>query len=197
MLSLRLRRPSPALVIACIALFVALSGTGYAVVNLPRNSVGPKQLKKNAVTSPKVKNNALTGADVNEGTLGQVPSAASAANADTVDGLDSAAFARSEGLMLVSVPWQTWEIGLGDTTALSAENHSGCTRFYTSGAALNQSITATPVIPLALHGKRTRVLGAEICYAATSIGDVVILDIVGLQVRRGIDSATAFDLYAG
>jgi hypothetical protein len=73
--------PSPAMIVACLALAVALAGTSYAAGRLPANSVGTKQLKKNAVTSAKVKNDALTGADVKEGTLGQVPSAATAANA--------------------------------------------------------------------------------------------------------------------
>jgi hypothetical protein len=59
-------RPSPAMVVACLALAVALTGTSYAASRLPANSVGTKQLKKNAVTSTKVKNNALTGADVKE-----------------------------------------------------------------------------------------------------------------------------------
>ena len=48
-------RPSPAMVVACAALFVALSGVGYTAIVLPANSVGTKHLKKNAVTSPKVK----------------------------------------------------------------------------------------------------------------------------------------------
>ena len=74
-------RPSPAMVVACIALAVALGGTSYAAVRLPANSVGAKQLKRNAVTSPKVKNGAITGADVNEATLARVPSAANAASA--------------------------------------------------------------------------------------------------------------------
>lgn len=52
-------RPSPAMVVACIALFVAAGGTSYAAVKLPKNSVGSTQLKSNAVTSAKVKNGAL------------------------------------------------------------------------------------------------------------------------------------------
>ncbi len=48
------RRPSPALVISLIALFIALGGTGYAAVALPKNSVGALQLKSGAVTPPKV-----------------------------------------------------------------------------------------------------------------------------------------------
>jgi hypothetical protein len=76
-------RPSPAMVVACIALAVALGGTSYAAIKLPANSVGTKQLKKNAVTSRKVKDNAIRGADVNESSLAQVPSAANAATAAT------------------------------------------------------------------------------------------------------------------
>ncbi len=81
-------RPSPAMVVACLALGLALGGTSYAAVKLPKNSVGAKQLKKNAVTSPKikanavtgakVKSNAITGADVNESSLGKVPAAVAA-----------------------------------------------------------------------------------------------------------------------
>jgi hypothetical protein len=63
-------RPSPATVIACIALIVALGGTGYAAVTLPANSVGTAQLKKNAVTSLKVKNGSLLSADFK---AGQIP----------------------------------------------------------------------------------------------------------------------------
>jgi hypothetical protein len=73
MKNLKRLRPSPAMVVACLALSVALGGTGYAAIKLPKNSVGAKQLKVDAVTSPKVKSNAITGADVNEATLGTVP----------------------------------------------------------------------------------------------------------------------------
>jgi hypothetical protein len=50
-------------VIAVIALFVALGGTGYAAIKLPKNSVGAKQIRKNAVRSAKVKNRTLRRAD--------------------------------------------------------------------------------------------------------------------------------------
>ena|SRR5437016_8279849 len=52
-------RPSPALVISLIALFVALGGTGYAAIVLPKNSVGTKQLKNGAVTAAKISSSAL------------------------------------------------------------------------------------------------------------------------------------------
>ena len=68
-------------VMATVAVFVALGGSSYAALSLPKKSVGTKQLKRNAVTSSKVRNGAITGADVNESSFGQVPSAATAANA--------------------------------------------------------------------------------------------------------------------
>jgi hypothetical protein len=54
-----MRRPSPAFVVACVALFAALSGTGYAATKLAPNSVGAPQLQRNAVVSSKIKDGAL------------------------------------------------------------------------------------------------------------------------------------------
>src|SRR5204863_5881647 len=69
MARIRFHRPSPALVVALLALFVALGGTGYAALKLPKNSVGTKQLKKNAVNSSKVKNRSLVADDFKAGQL--------------------------------------------------------------------------------------------------------------------------------
>jgi hypothetical protein len=64
------RRLSPAMVVACVALLVALGGTSVAAVTaIPRNSVGTPQLKKNAVVSAKVKNGSLRAADFAAGQL--------------------------------------------------------------------------------------------------------------------------------
>lgn len=88
---MRMRRPSPALVVSGIALGVALGGTSYAVTRLPADSVGTKQLKAKAVTRAKISDRAvtgakvardgLTGADIAEGSLGTVPAARRAADA--------------------------------------------------------------------------------------------------------------------
>lgn len=87
-----IRRPSPAMVVALAALFISLGGTSYAALKLPRNSVGPLQLKNGAVTRPKiarnavdaskVRANALTGRVINEATLASVPSAEAAGTAE-------------------------------------------------------------------------------------------------------------------
>ena len=67
-------RPSPAMVVACIALTVALGGTSVAAIQaLPKNSVGTKQLKKNAVVSAKVKNRSLLAVDFKAGQLPRGP----------------------------------------------------------------------------------------------------------------------------
>jgi hypothetical protein len=59
MRELFVRRPSPALVISLVALFVALGGTGYAALKLPKNSVGSSQIKTGAVRSSEVKDRSL------------------------------------------------------------------------------------------------------------------------------------------
>jgi hypothetical protein len=63
------RRPSAALVVATLALFVALGGTTYAAVGLAPGSVGTRQLRNGAVTAAKVKPGALDTADFKAGTL--------------------------------------------------------------------------------------------------------------------------------
>jgi hypothetical protein len=95
-------------VMSTLAVFLAIGGGTFAVAALKKNSVGPKQIEKNAVRASEIKANAarasevatdavgnselgdnsvggaeaidnsLTGADVDEGSLGEVPLAASA-----------------------------------------------------------------------------------------------------------------------
>ena len=80
---LRDHRPSPAMVVASIALLVALGGTSIAAVgNVPLFSVGTPQLKANAVISAKVKNRALLAVDFKQG---QLPRGAKGAKGDKGD----------------------------------------------------------------------------------------------------------------
>jgi hypothetical protein len=84
----RTRVPSPAMVVALIALVFGMVGTGVAALKLPKNSVSSKQLKKNSVTGAKIKKDAVTGAkvkkqsltgeDIDLAKLGTVPSAQTA-----------------------------------------------------------------------------------------------------------------------
>ena len=90
-----MRFPTYSEAVATLALFVALGGTSYAVTSLPANSVGTSQLKSASVTAAKlhahavgaadVASDSLTGKQINEATLGEVPSAKTAGTAKTAD----------------------------------------------------------------------------------------------------------------
>ena len=90
-------RPSPAMVVAFVALIAALSGSAIALPgknkvdknDIKKNAVGAKQIKKNAVAGSEARNNSLTGADINEATLGQVPSAGTAGSAASAGSANS------------------------------------------------------------------------------------------------------------
>jgi hypothetical protein len=66
-------RPSPAMVVAFIALLLALGSGAYAQLQIPRNSVGTAQLRTNAVTSVKVKPRSLLRSDFRAGQLPRGP----------------------------------------------------------------------------------------------------------------------------
>jgi hypothetical protein len=106
----RFKAPSPAMIVACIALAVSLSGAGYAAIVLPKNSVGTKHLRADAVRSGKIANNQVTGADVNEATLAEVPAAvtaktaASAGDADMLGGREASEFVAGGGRRFIRQP---------------------------------------------------------------------------------------------
>lgn len=111
------RRPSPALVIALIALFVAMGGTGYAALrvtgaSVKNGSLTGADIRTNSVTGTDVKdikaadvrNYSLTGKDIARDSLGQVPikeerldaskfgKVRLAGNAEQLGGVDAKAF---------------------------------------------------------------------------------------------------------
>lgn len=74
-------RPSPAMLVASVALLLAMGGTGVAASGLSVASVGSAQLRTGAVTNAKIAADAVTSAKVKNGSLsradfaaGQVPS---------------------------------------------------------------------------------------------------------------------------
>ena len=120
MKSILSRRPSPALVISCIALFLSLGGVSYGVATgfidsreIKNNQVRSKDLRNNSIRTFDIRNNevrgfdirnssvqgrdvalnTLTGADVSEQDLEKVPSAATADTAASVGGVTPKAFA--------------------------------------------------------------------------------------------------------
>ncbi|MDX6604783.1 MAG: hypothetical protein QOF23_1292 [Solirubrobacterales bacterium] len=101
---------SPALVVACIALFAALGGTVYAakkidgrsikVKSLPGNRLAPgsvpgNRLKPGAIPGNRLAPASITGNQIDAATLGQVPSAVHADNADSARDAETALHAVS------------------------------------------------------------------------------------------------------
>ena len=62
---MKLRRPSPALVISCIALVAATAGTAYAATRITSS----KQIKNNIILSADIKNGSIQGRDIRKGTI--------------------------------------------------------------------------------------------------------------------------------
>jgi hypothetical protein len=76
MKTLKERRPSPAMVVAVIALVVALAGTAYAA-----QTINGGAIEKQTIGAGKLKQKTLTGYQINVNKLGVVPSAKSAIRA--------------------------------------------------------------------------------------------------------------------
>jgi len=115
------RRPSPALIVASIALFVSLSGVSYGVatgfidsreiknnevrsVDLRNNQIRTRDLRNNEIRGIDIRNstlqsrdvaiNAIQGVDVKEDTLAKVPSAATADSATTAESVGGSVLRR-------------------------------------------------------------------------------------------------------
>ena len=82
-------RVSPALVVASIALFAAMSGFGYAAVKMKANSVHSRNIKNGAVTTDKIADGAITTPKLAPNAV--APNAANATNAANAARLGGAA----------------------------------------------------------------------------------------------------------
>jgi hypothetical protein len=126
-----LSRPSPALVIACIALFMAMGGVGYAAATIgsrqiKNNSVRGKDIRNGTIASRDVKRNGIGGRAISETKLGPVNSA---------QGLTQFAVVGANG-----VPVRGRGISSGSRTGTGAyqvifnRNVRGCGYFATLGS---------------------------------------------------------------
>jgi hypothetical protein len=124
--------------ISLIALFVALSGTAYAAVTLPRNSVGARQIKKNAVRASEVRANAVAGAEVKDGAIGLVDLAANSVDASkVVDGSLGGADVAPGALLggKVTVQYEQATVALADNTSSSYNVHCPAGQTAVAGGA--------------------------------------------------------------
>jgi hypothetical protein len=58
-------------VMATIAVFLVLTGVGFAVAKLPKRSVGPKQLRNGAVHTKKIHKDAVNASKIKSGAVGR------------------------------------------------------------------------------------------------------------------------------
>ncbi|CAB4927175.1 unannotated protein [freshwater metagenome] len=61
--------PRSVAIAAGVLLLAALGGTSYALVTIPKESVGPGELKLDAVTRPRIRDGAVTGPKIRNGTI--------------------------------------------------------------------------------------------------------------------------------
>jgi hypothetical protein len=121
-----LRRPSPALIISLVALFVSLGGVSYGVATgsidsreIKNNTVRSKDIRNSQVLSRDIRNstvrgrdvatNTLGGVDINESTLGLIPNAGHASSADNASTAASAVKVNSVNVVpaVTAAPGQT------------------------------------------------------------------------------------------
>jgi hypothetical protein len=100
-----MRKPSPALIVACVALFCSLGGVSYGVATgfidsreIKNNTIRAKDIRNGQVTSADLRDDNVSGADVNESSLGKVPSAASADSAAKATNATNATNAAKAGI---------------------------------------------------------------------------------------------------
>lgn len=120
MSKLRKRRPSPAMVVAVMALIVALAGTAVAA-----QTINGGAIKKQTIGGGKLKQKTLTGFQINTNKLGTVPSAQRATHTywavvNNPAGQGNAALARASDAGISAV-----EAG-GAVSIVFPQNISGC-----------------------------------------------------------------------
>ena len=165
-------------VIASLALFAALSGVAVAA-GLPKNSVGPNQLKKGAVTAAKIRKGAVTAGklgpkSVVAGKLG--PNAVTPGN-------------------IVNGGITTSKIGAGAVIASSIKNSVVTTNKLNNGAVTGQKLAANAVgtSNLANDAVTTAKLAPEVLGTPTALrsGQTMrgVFDVGGFAPANEVDTA--------
>ncbi len=160
--ALRRRRPSPALIVAILALIVALAGTAYAAQHINGGAI-----KKQTIGGGKLKHKTLTGFQINTNKLGVVPAAKRAAHTywavvNNPGGAGNASLARAsdagitaaEGGGAVAV---VFPVNVSGCANVSSRNNAGTT---VPGAGFAQTNVA-PTNPNAIEVRTRDEKGAD------------------------------------
>lgn len=208
MTRLRPRKPSASMIVAITALVLALGGTSYAALSLPKNSVGTKQLKKNAVTTSKIKSHAVTAAKINPAGL-TVPSATHASSADsathaagasTVDGSTITPVARSmtpgttatlfhgDGLTLTAVCNGSAQVGI---TAQSSDPLAELNWFGNMSGAISSINDGTGTSPIAVLSPGSQEGSIDIEYGSAAGGGGTVTADLGTDYDDAFDTGSS------
>jgi hypothetical protein len=177
----RLLRPSPGLVVAMVALFVALSGTAVATTSM---LITGKQVKNGSLTGADVKNRSLTPRDFRGSVRGPqgLPGPAGPQGPQGPQGPHGPQGPpnpnglENQGLILVSSSSSSWVPAWpGQSNVLYQYGREAAyfVRLQTGSLTVRMEAQA----PLALYGKATRFLGVELCYytdPGVAITDVLV-----------------------
>lgn len=128
------RRPSPAMIVAILALIVATAGTAYAAQHINGGAI-----KKQTIGGGKLKHKTLTGYQINTNKLGVVPAAQRAAHTywavvNNPTGAGNATLARASDAGITAAE------GGGAVAVIFPVNVSGCADI----AARNNAGTTVP-----------------------------------------------------
>jgi hypothetical protein len=105
---------------ATLAVFIAIGGSAWAVA-IGRNDVGSREIAKDSVGTSELKDNKTKGKDVDESSLGQVPSAATADSADTAATADTAGSANTANTATTAATADSATTATTATTATMAD----------------------------------------------------------------------------
>jgi hypothetical protein len=180
-LTRRVPRPSPALVVAIVALFMALGGTSYAALkitgkNVENSTLSGVDIKNKSLEEKELEPDTLTGSRINEASLGTVPHAANADNAMNAQTAAKAADADAVG-------------GIPAAQLMTAK-----TRAYESNIPQEQNFpTGSPLDTLTDLPPGTYVVTAQLSYHNPGVGGQESCTLDG----PGSDGITMFTVEAG
>lgn len=180
------RRPSPAMVVALIALFIALGGSAYALTITGGN------VKNGSLTGKDIKKNSLAGREIKESRVGKVPKAkvADRLGNKTAAAVTTRAFFAAQKtprgftgddtlIGKISLPAGAFIISAKVTASNSATGTLRATCFLRAGASEDQGTIALPpgngantgVIPLLqAHFQNSPFEASVVCKAEGNAG---------------------------
>src|SRR5256885_4297543 len=146
---------------ALVALFIALGGTSYAVTQLPRNSVGSKQIRRSAVTSRAIHDRSIAVRDISRTARASLRGAKGDAGPPGPSGVTYRAVLNSGGATVRgNAVTATHQGGSGLYTVAFDRDVSACVATATLSEAPNGSALETPPagrITVGLDGPRVAV----------------------------------------